>query len=115
MKDYIGMLRKLPNLTCNAETAGNGEYHPYLYSSEEKWHVTWMNPDKTDAILDFTGSIPESAINRAYKYCIRKGYIKVVSFHEWSENYGKSLEKLIVYMKKIEFKMEELNKQITNE
>ena len=47
------------------QTLEDWGYAPNLYHFDGSWHVSWIHCSEGDALIDFSGSTPEDAIDKA--------------------------------------------------
>lgn len=60
--------QELPHINSLYELQEDWAYTPNLYHFEGEWHVSWIHCSEGDALNDFSGSTPEEAIDKAYKW-----------------------------------------------
>lgn len=60
--------QELPHINSLYEILDDWEYTPSLYHFDEMWHVSWIHCSEGDVLNDFSGSTPEEAIDKAYKW-----------------------------------------------
>lgn len=65
--DYLEMFKSLPNLNFNKQRTTEDFYNPTLYPWESRWIVSWVS-DEGDSLIEFVGTTPEEAINKATEY-----------------------------------------------
>ena len=114
VKDYIGMLEKLPNLILSSETNTCEEYYPSLYRYKNKYYIEWVSSENI-TILKFKGDTLKSVINKAYKYCVIKNYINAKSHKLDYPTYEDHLNlcKINDIVEKIETKLKGIHKKIS--
>lgn len=60
--------QELPHINLRYEILDDWGYTPNLYHFDGMWHVTWIHCSDGDSLNDFSGSTPEEAIDKAYKW-----------------------------------------------
>ena len=60
--------QELPHINSLYEIVNDLGYTPNLYHFDGMWHVSWIHCSGEDMLDDFSGSTPEEAIDRAYKW-----------------------------------------------
>ncbi len=60
--------QELPHINSSYEILDDWGYTPSLYHFDGMWHVSWIHCSDGDSLDDFSGSTPEEAIDKAYKW-----------------------------------------------
>ena len=60
--------QELPHINSHYEKLYDWGYTPNLYHFDGMWHVSWIHCEDGDTLEDFSGSTPEEAIDKAYKW-----------------------------------------------
>lgn len=70
------MLVKLPCLWADITPAPYGtEYTPNLYPYDGEWHLSWINSEEGDSLIDFQGKTIHEAVSKAFKYITTLGFL----------------------------------------
>lgn len=62
----LEMFKHLPHIDSNYNVVIDWGYTPNLYHADGEWHVSWIDCNEGDSLLDYSGKTAEEAIKRAY-------------------------------------------------
>ena len=66
----LELFKKLPHLDYNKNVLTDWGYTPNLYHFDESWHVSWVECEDGETLIDFEAETPEEAIQKAFDWCV---------------------------------------------